>query len=251
MLMHGKKTLPPGCGAGSRSGMTLLEVVIAIGLFSIMICAMLSLQSSTLETERLSTLQLNGTVALRSQMEETLVSAYDNMRNYSSIAQGLVSYLSEMSRQPGIGTLANVELVDSAIVYTFPVPEPGGALDAGASNLFRNAVGTLTIFLNETNVPGDFINWSTLYDNGSSQANGLSFDMNGDMRADHNYSNLFSGGELAISQSDLNSIPVQGEIRYYKSAEDLARNTPSYFVVRNFIVNGSVIGSMDDFLREF
>lgn len=220
---------------GRRQGMTLIEVVISMALFSIILCAFMGLQFSTLQADRISTLQMAGTVALRGQMEQSVASAYNNMESKTNIAQGLLSYFSAMSTRG-----ADVRLVGDTIVHTFPVSFPGEALAAGAGNLFRNAVGTFTVYLRESSVPSSFVTWGTFHNDGSVDANSGGFDMNGDRTTGDDFSGLFTGGEAAIAGSGLSALPVQGEIRYYNSAKDLAAGAFAYSVTRNFIINGDL-----------
>jgi len=242
---------------GRRQGFTLIEMILSMAIFSFILLAMLLLQYSTLQTNRVSTMQLHGTVALRGQMEASLANAYDNRDGFDSIAQGLVAYLYNLSKEPGVGAgkPVNVEMVNNAIVYTFPVSERGGSLYKSGSSTdvepSTTAIGTLTVYLKEDAVPGDFHSWKTTFTDGTSSTNAIAghFDMNANRNLNENFSNVFNVGEVAIAQSGLCSLPVRGEIRYYRSPADVASNLVAYQVVRNYIVNDSTVSS-DDFIRD-
>lgn len=229
--------------------MTLLEVMIAMGLMSFLFCVFLQSVYSTMRADRASTMQLHGTVALRSQMEQCIASARDNMEGYSTLAQGLLSYMMDVGEKTGNG-ITSVTLNGTELVYTFPVAEPGISLypngDTTRVTPFDIAVGSLTFYLNTANVPGELTNWNTVFLNGSEQANNSGFNMNGNSDYGGDFSTIFHGGNHAqIVASNLGTLPVRGEIQYFASRDNLEANKADYSIVRNFIVNDTAFKGDD------
>ena len=284
MKIISKKCIGNSRGRTRRGsgGFTLLEVVIAFGLLAVMIIGFLQLQFSILHTNKIVQLETAGTMVMRRQFEELVAMANENKEDGAGVAKGLLYYLKQVNAQTnstgnpntwsassgGIGTnRIGVALDDDVLTYSFAVPNVGGMLwrpaltgesgdDVSGTGDERRkiefnelAIGTIKIYLGESTVPSEFYSWGDVGAAGGFTPSGLpGFDMN-DNRV---YTEVFTGlltsdSATAFPASTLLSLPMRGEIAYYKSKKDmeLAVPVPYYTVRRTFVINDNAFNSLD------
>jgi hypothetical protein len=163
--------------------MTLIAAAVIITLVGLI---------GLLQEDRTVEVQVTATGAIRSQTEE-IVSVAADAKSMDSLAAAVIQYYAttfdrdneKIPLGPDGAVLPRVELVDdnSKLLYRFPIRYPGDATrtSTGEFDVNRNAVGTITFYLDETAVkaPDDAAQvWQDLGDGSGGLASG--FDMNQD-----------------------------------------------------------------------
>lgn len=229
------------------AGMTLFEVVVAVGILTAVLLAFLQSQASMLLVNQMTKYETSGTNVIRRQLEEIISMAYDSKDKAGGVAKGLVYYLREMKKRLDASSPVSVALNGGVLTYTFLVPEPGwSSFRGGEVSESKSATGVLRIYLREQDVPAGFRDWGDLEADGSITPSGISgFDMDGNFKYTDDFTALFADGAL-FGQSGLKVLPVQAEIKYYRSTVDkIADQSPVYTVTRNFLINDEALGNSE------
>lgn len=230
------------------AGMTFVEVVVALGIFSAIMVTYLQSQLSVLVLNQTTKYETAGTNVIRRQIEEAVSMAYDSKVKAGGVAKGYVYYLREMQKRlethgGGSDYPITVRLNGQVLTYTFPVPEPGWSpLRKDELAVSPAATGVIRVFLSEDAVPSYFNNWGDLAVNGTFTPNtNGGFDMNENGKYHDDFSGLLNTGAL-FAQSDLTVVPVEAQIVYYANAHDKQNAIrPVYEVTRNFLINDEAL----------
>jgi prepilin-type N-terminal cleavage/methylation domain-containing protein len=232
----------------SRHGMTLIEVILAMGIFAIVILWTLSTLMSAITTNRILTANVTANATILQQQEELQEIASSDIkspaaaiiRHYASLAEIITipppdeDDEDEENNAPpdygdnGILVGPNGQSVpklhwdedDRGLVYTFAIPGPADSIADDAP--FNRGFGEMLIYLNEEKVP---VNWSDLGDkDGVSAGAGTGYDINGDqtiknaLSADAK-SDLENGDFDAFDDSvEPHRLPVDITVRYFTDA---------------------------------
>lgn len=187
----------------ARAGLTLIELVLATGLLTVVLLYTLMALLSLIRLNRVTALEITATNAMRSQIEEVMTVARDNVghNDISNQARAVIYYYGTNFDDEKIALgpkKANIDRVDLAgdgktLTYFFGVPEPGqaarvaGGGDAEVQAMSPLGVGKMVIYLDEQSVPPADATWSMMWkDLGDERKKVTSgFDMNRDGHIDN------------------------------------------------------------------
>lgn len=263
-----------------RAGMTLLEVMIALGILTMLTVAFLSSALATVHMNRVTELEVAGTNTITAQLDAMIAASResDNRNEVTarSSAVAMVYYLrrvmdntSDMGRDYPIQV--SLDQASGVLTYQFPVSNPdelvGGHVISStrtvAQNQSRQARGVVYVYLRERNIPARFYQWLDLQDAGGGETSTASedatfFDMNGDGSDDGDFTRLMTASESVGLFEDadfqFSSLPITIHLRYYGSPGNMARdttdNTPGFnttsdnslvSLTRSFIINDASV----------
>lgn len=174
------RTKADACTRG-KGGFTLLEVMLAMGIFSIVMVAFLQILMGVHRTNAALTASMTANSVIRSQADEALGAAVENAAAFGNYARSLVNFYGtqiaavnstadadSLPIGPNGAKVSRVTLENSGneLVYRFAVPEPGfysryladtqtwsDGADAGDLVLYTRGVGEMRIYLDESVMP--------------------------------------------------------------------------------------------------
>lgn len=215
--------------------MTLLEVMLAIGMFTTALIWSMTGIYSSIAANRAVSRELSGNLAINTQVEEVQAvineasraaassNSGDLLSQHGAKAQTLVKYygtkLAKVGSTAGDDGLAigangavlpRVEIDNTlgALVYRFPVAAPGesarvdvqSSSSAGKLNMYDKGLGEMRIYLDETKIPTrkiqDLVSWGGIGGSPVEQAT-LVFDLDGDGKIAAHNGGVFTEYDLA------------------------------------------------------
>lgn len=249
----------------SNKGMTLIEVVISISIFTIAILATMSAVFSAMATNRILTANVAADSAILAQKEEVFVAA-SGSKTFSSSGERPKAALAWFLTDPQTGkvnldmigktdgghgipvgpnreALPKLRLLENVgLVYTFDIPGLSGVDVKGEP--YDKGYGEMTIYLNENAVPegeGIAIHWDDLGDNAGKTAQAVEASGKYAIYGDDQTRNRMSGLSVAKLRDLFNhpdeyaivSLPIDITIRYFTepSQERLYYDTTRRVVV--------------------
>lgn len=251
-----------------QAGMTLLEVMVGLGLMTVIAVGFLYSAMSTVRLNKLTELAVSGTNVSSGQLEAVLGAALDNKVKGISNATGVLLYLSKIHQAVEGRTDYPIRVAmsdEGTLLYEFPVPEPGRIPTGGYSaswtlerQQYDLGVGLMEIYLVENDVPEAFYTWDDLTTgNNRTPVNKNFFDIDGDQEGGGDFRNLFNSPTALInSGSRISDLPVRITVRYYANKKDMATDRNELLpgfkkdydsslvsVTREYIINDFVVAS--------
>lgn len=243
-----------------EGGFTLLEVVMAVAILTLVFLATLLELFAVVRQNRLTAMEITATNVMRRQLEEAVAAAGDNQKAAKGAAKGVVRYLMAIRDRldtRAAGAYPVVVATDRAagtITYEFVVPAPGSAsrdltsAAADEQNAYDRARGRMIVYLRENAVPTDFSVWNNMKagTTGPTPARLAGFDMNGDGKLDGDFLALTEnamGGVDRYAETSMFSLPVRFQVDFYPSVAAKNADRPFYTSTRNRIINDDAIVS--------
>lgn len=240
-----------------RAGFTLIEVMVSIAIFVMLALSSLYFVASQVAANRVTRLRVDANNTLRAKVEEMLTAANiwrgaddGSTGAHNGTAKGMIRFLRHIqtevaSRGANYPIRVTEDTTAGTATYTFLVSHqgtntPATSALAGLVTSTSNplAIGTITLFLNESRVPAEFHSWNDLSSTNPATPGGIAgFDMDGD--------GLFTRS-FTLNLPDntpLYAIPARADIQYYRNAQDLAaRSGALYSTERFFLINDATLG---------
>ena len=259
--------------ARSVRGMTLVEIVIALGVFAVSVTMTMMIMVSTWQVNQVNSLGVVGNAAIQEMAEQiTYLSMRDANKVDGFLASAVVYRFGNQGKNMS-PVAEEVILVDDevpsplyqwdhnlrAIVFNFRLPAPESVIASASENFGRrfdpDGLGRVYIYLDETTVPsmGKFPTFWTDLGNGSGThetQNG--FDINGDRRIE-----AWNGGAIAehnistaanILAMEIRRLPVDITAVYYQPGDrdkPISARRPRWMLNRRVVVNGIDGGEYD------
>jgi hypothetical protein len=261
---------------GVSSGMTLLEIMLALSILVAISIGFLFTAMGTVRLNRMTELEISGSNIISGQLDALMTAGLDNRDLAHGTAKGIVLYLQRLNTIIGSGAMdpdnpIRINMQNGVLYYEFPVTNagyvPGAPVTAGPGaamplheRQYPLARGVVEIYLKEDVVPAVFREWNDLnhVDHSSDDVTPVQntfFDMDGDQKNGGDFTALFTNSVNTYPSSKLTSLPVSITIHYYANADMMTRainmgpmlsndpSTSSLYLGRRFIVNNdSVIG---------
>jgi prepilin-type N-terminal cleavage/methylation domain-containing protein len=210
----------------SRQGMTLIEVLIAMGIFTTVILWTLSTLMSSITTNRILTANAAANAVIlewREEIQEANAATPDDLVEYYALLNGGWND-SEIAVGKNGTAVKQVRWDEQnrGLVYTFAIPGPSETVSGGGT--FNRGYGEILIYLNEASAPG---------------AAGTGYDINGDKTI----ANVFDAGS---SGTDVDAVlaavkplrlPIDITVKYFT---DASHETPYFETTRRTIFTGNI-----------
>ena len=233
---------------GNR-GMTLLEVVLALGILMVVLTTVLLLFMDVVRMNRTVAMQVTAGQSISGQLEELRSVAIDNATGHDGImARALVAYYADtfsgenIAIGPNGTSIPRVEL-DAAggrLIYRFWVANPGESRRFVAAgdrtfNPSKVGIGEMSVYIKETAMPpssGSGAIWEDMAAGGTTVSSG--FDINGDgtiadWAPPANLNTVKGDGFL----KNIQQVPVDITITYFSDAKHQAQ---IYSVTRRMVM---------------
>lgn len=222
----------------ARSGVTLLEIMFALGLLVVLALGFLYSAMSTVRLNRMTELEVAATNAIAAQLDSMIAASRDNESLAGGIANGMVFYLEKVHDATkgitGHPIRMNLNTTTGVLTYEFPIAEPGhvtGGITTADTRLretqYELGVGVMEVYLKEEYIPAAFYAWNNLKRTGAVEtvdpADNTYFDMNKDDKKTGDFTPLFLNARTSFGQADylIDSLPITVTIRYYASKDAL------------------------------
>lgn len=225
----------------SSMGFSLIEVVLVFALLTSAVLSLLFTAMGAVRLNRLTELEVAGSNVINGQLNTLLAIARDNRQLAGGIAKGALYYMQELENKlPSQPYPVWVKLEGNVLYYEFAIPEPGKSLpglvtvggsylrssdDSLRDNTYGLARGVMEFYLNEKNVPNQFLTWSDINASGSGEVYTevvrTFYDMDADNKDTGDFSDLMGASSAKYAASKLASLPVVVRLRYYRNVDDL------------------------------
>lgn len=237
----------------SAAGFSLIEVLIALAILGVTFLWSLYLLMSQVAGNRMTTLEIAATNAMRTRVEEMVAVSGDNTVAAQGAAKAVVLFLNRLqTRVAGLGSNYPIQVAyspgDGTVQYSFLMPGIGfrtpeatgsGAVTGVSDTLAR---GVITIYLDESKVPTEFYTWDNVTHSTQTPSALAGFDMDGDGNFNNNFSILMTGTGSEYSTTTLRCLPVRSVVSYYNDATHMAQDSAFFRVERFHIINDELAG---------
>lgn len=253
-----------------KSGFTMVEVMVSIAVLTMVLVAFLQVLMSVHHANAAITTSITASSAIRSQADEAMAAASENVKLFNNYARSLVNYYGTqvasidsisgddaLPIRPNGVAIPKVALEDGnrVLVYRFVVPAPGSfsrsvvvsggsAQQVGEVIPYDNGLGEMRIYLDESAVPlqGPLSSREPLLDTWNNEA---VWNTIGSNKGDGEDGNLVSDSAISFSgRADfvnpprrLNRVFIDIVVTYYRDA------THTHEVVadsRRIVITGSL-----------
>lgn len=226
-------------------GLTLIEVVMASGIFSVIALSTLFLYMTLVHSNNTTSMQVSATNLARTRAEDVVTAARENLSNAFGLGQAAAA-LQFFASQSG----SELEGAGDRLVYYDPPIGANGRF--GNSRILAemgNAEGRVrvTMYLKEATVPAPPVTsggtkavWRNLGAGAASRASGFDMDRDGAV-SDAGKPTIGTIGELktlaGLQGLGIKQLPVDVEVAYFKPGDDNpAKSSPLYQTTRRIII---------------
>lgn len=256
-----------------RAGVTLLEIMFALGLLVILALGFLYSAMNTVRLNKMTELEVSATNAIAAQLDSMIAASRDDKElANSNIPTNMILYIEKVYKAtkdiPDYPIRIDLNTTTGVLLYEFPIAEPGhitGGIATADTNLKKSqyplGLGVMEVYLKEDHVPEKFYTWNDLKKTGATEtaspANNTFFAMDSDDDNTADFTPLFLNSKTAVGSADylIKSLPVTVTIRYYGStaALDNDKNTATpgfkegydgsiFSMSRDFVINHATFG---------
>lgn len=229
-----------------RRGLTLIEVVMASGIFSVVALFTIYLYMTLVHSNSTTSMQVSATNLIRSTTEDVFTAARENLSDAFGLGQASAA-LRFFAALPGARLEGTQN--DRLVYYNPPIGNDG---KFGTSNT-RAEIGTaegrmkVTMYLRESTVPpppatsgGAAVVWRDVGTGTGTRAGGFDLNRDGSVN-DAGMTSVSTIGALrtlaGLEGLGIRQLPVDIEVAYFKPGDNNpAKNTPLFRTTRRIIV---------------